>query len=287
MNELSGHPKIRTVHLKANGLDFAARTGGPAGAELVLLLHGFPETSHSWRHVLPRLVRSGYRVVAPDGRGVSAAARPLEVTAYAIEHLVGDVLGLADQLGAPRFHLVGHDWGGAVAWQLAGRHPERLQTLTVVSTPHPAAFRRALDDPSTDQAMRSAYMQIFRSPAGEDMWLSRGREGLSELYQQAGLTHDEAEPYVQVFSERAALTAFLNWYRAADPASAAGMRSITTPTLYVWSTEDPALGREAAEWTAEQVAGPYRFEVFEGVSHWIPEHAPERLAALLIEHLHQ
>jgi pimeloyl-ACP methyl ester carboxylesterase len=283
--EPSGHREIRTVHLPVNGLDFEVQTGGPEGGELVLLLHGFPETSHSWRHVLPKLARAGYRVVAPDGRGVSAGARPLDVAAYAIEHLVADVLGLADQFGAARFHLVGHDWGGAVAWQVAGRHPERLRTLTVVSTPHPAAFRRALNDPSADQATRSSYMQIFRSPAGEDMWLAKGREGLRELYQQAGLTGDAADPYVQVFSERAALTAFLNWYRAADPASPAGMGPITTPTLYVWSTEDPALGREAAEWTAEHVAGPYHFEVFAGVSHWIPEHAPERLGALLLAHL--
>jgi pimeloyl-ACP methyl ester carboxylesterase len=285
MSEPCGDREIRDVHLTANGLDFDALASGPAEGELVLLLHGFPETSHSRRHLMPTLAAAGYRVVAPDGRGVSAGARPLEVSAYSIEHLVGDVLGLADQLGAARFHLVGHDWGGAVAWQVAGRHPERLRTLTVVSTPHPAAFRRALHDPSTDQATRSGYMQIFRSPEGEDMWLGRGVDGLRDMYEQAGLTRDQAEPYVQVFSERATLTAFLNWYRAADPTSAAGMKPITTPTLYVWSTEDLALGREAAEWTAEHVVGYYRFEVFEGVSHWIPEQAPERLNALLLAHL--
>ena len=285
MEEPYGNGEIRTVQLKANGLDFEALASGRAEGELVLLLHGFPETAHSWRQLLPRLAAAGYRVVAPDGRGVSAGARPLAVSAYAIEHLVSDVLGLADQLGAARFHLVGHDWGGAVAWQVAGRYPERLRTLTVVSTPHPAAFRRALHDPSTDQATRSGYMKVFRSPEGEDMWLGRGVDGLRDMYEQAGLTRDQAEPYVQVFSERAALTAFLNWYRAADPTSAAGMQPIITPTLYVWSTEDLALGREAAEWTAEHVKGFYRFEVFEGVSHWIPEQAPERLAALLLAHL--
>jgi pimeloyl-ACP methyl ester carboxylesterase len=285
VNEPCGHCEIRAVRLTANGFDFDAQTGGPAQGELVLLLHGFPETSHSWRLVLPRLAAAGYRVVAPDGRGVSPGARPLELSAYAIEHLVGDVVAFADRLGAARFHLVGHDWGGAVAWQVAGRHPERLRTLTVVSTPHPAAFQRALDDPSTDQAARSSYMKIFRSPAGEDMLLGRGRDGLRDIYGQAGLTRDQAEPYVEVFSERAALTAFLNWYRAADPASPAGMGPITTPTLYVWGTEDVALGREAAQWTAEYVHGSYRFEVLEGVSHWIPEQAPERLAALLLEHL--
>lgn len=285
MNEPRGHCEIRTVHVTANGMDFDALASGPAEVELVLLLHGFPETSHSWRRLLPKLGATGHHAVAPNGRGVSPGARPQAVAAYAIEHLVSDVLGWADQLGAARFHLVGHDWGGAVAWQVAGRYPERLRTLTVVSTPHPTAFRRALHDPSTDQATRSGYMKIFRSPEGEDMWLGRGVDGLRDMYVQAGLTRDQAAPYVQAFSERAALTAFLNWYRAADPSSAAGMQPIATPTLYVWSTADPALGREAAEWTAEHVVGPYRFEVFEGVSHWIPEQAPERLAALLLTHL--
>src|SRR5574337_91555 len=155
MSEPRDQREIRSVHLKANGFDFEALACGSAEGELVLLLHGFPETSLSWRHLLPKLAEAGYRAVAPDGRGVSTGARPLQVSAYAIEHLVSDVLGWADQLGAARFHLVGHDWGGAVAWQVAGRYPERLRTLTVVSTPHPAAFRRALHDPSCDQATRS------------------------------------------------------------------------------------------------------------------------------------
>jgi len=271
--------------IAANGWRFDALCAGPAHGELVLLLHGFPQTAHSWRRVAPALARAGYRAVAPNLRGVSPGARPEQRDAYAIPQLVADVLAIGDALGAQRFHLVGHDWGGALAWQVAARHPDRLRSLAVASTPHPLAFRRALEDLSTDQAQRSGYMAIFRTEgAGEDMWLGRGSAGLSELYAAAGLSAEEAAPCVAAFSERAVLTAFLNWYRAGDPADpTAG--PVRTPTLYVWSSGDPALGREAAEWTRDYVLGDYRFEIFEGVDHWIPEHAADRLAALLLDHL--
>ncbi len=251
----------------------------------MLLLHGFPQTAHSWRRVVAPLARAGYRCVAPNLRGVSPGARPAERDAYATEPLVSDVLGIADALGAQRFHLVGHDWGGALAWQVAARHPERLLSLGVASTPHPLAFRRAIDDPSTDQAQRSAYMAIFRTEgAGEDMWLGGGVEGLRAIYAAAGLSEEEAQPCVAAFSDRAVLTAFLNWYRAGDPADPNGA-PVRVPTLYVWSTADLALGREAAEWTRDYVLGDYRFEILESIDHWIPEHASERLAALLLDHL--
>ena len=128
-------------------------------------------------------------------------------------------------------------------------------------------------------------MAVFRTEgAGEDMWLGRGVDSLREIYAAAGLTPDEAAPCVAAFRERATLTAFLNWYRASDPADPAA-QPVATPTLYVWSTGDPALGREAAEWTRNYVLGDYRFEVLDGVDHWIPEHAAERFAALVLEHV--
>jgi pimeloyl-ACP methyl ester carboxylesterase len=269
--------------LAVGGLVFDARAAGPADGELVLLLHGFPQTSLAWRQQLEALGDAGYRAVAPDQRGYSPGARPVDVGEYRAERLVGDVLGFADALGAPAFHLVGHDWGGAVAWQVAGRHPERLRTLTSVSTPHPAAFRRSIE--GGEQRERSGYMLFFRTPDAEPFFLDNDAAVLRSLYSASALPEDAAAEYLRVLTEPGALTGALNWYRAADIGLVEGLGPITTPTLYVWSTNDPALGRDAAEATAGHVDGPYRFEVLDGVSHWIPEEAPDALNALLLEHL--
>lgn len=274
---------VEGLELTVGDLVFDARTDGPDGGDLVLLLHGFPQTSFSWRHQLPALAAAGYRAVAPDQRGYSPGARPADVGEYRFDRLVGDVLGFADALGGDRFHLVGHDWGGAVAWQVAGRHPDRLLTVTSVSTPHPAAFRRAIQD--GDQRDRSSYMQFFRSPEAEVFFLDNDAAGLRALYTASSLPDDAVEEYVRVLTQPAAMTGALDWYRAADLGLVEGLGPITMPTMYVWSTYDPALGREAAEATAGHVDGPYRFEVLEGVSHWIPEQAPGELNALLLAHL--
>src|SRR5687768_9465199 len=135
---------MERIEIPAGEFVFDALAAGPADGELVVLLHGFPQTSHSWRHLLPVLAEAGYRALAPDQRGYSPRARPESVDDYRIEHLVADVLAIADWEGGHRFHLIGHDWGAAVAWQVAGRYPQRLRTLTVLSVPHPMAMSRAM-----------------------------------------------------------------------------------------------------------------------------------------------
>jgi pimeloyl-ACP methyl ester carboxylesterase len=196
-----------SIQLELGALRFDALAAGPDDGELVLLCHGFPTTSHCWFRLMPSLATAGYRAVAADGRGLSPGARPARVGDYAIEHLVADVIGFADQLGAERFHLVGHDWGGLQGWQVAGRYPARVATLTILSTPHNRAFREALEDDDDDQRGRSAYFETFRTPgAGEDMWLAGGADGLREMYRLAGLQPEEFEPYVAALSDRAALT---------------------------------------------------------------------------------
>ena len=273
---------MEPVELVVGDLVFEARSAGPADGQLALLLHGFPQTSFSWRYQLETLAGAGYRAVAPDQRGYSPRARPDGVEEYRIDRLVGDVIGMADALGAERFHLVGHDWGGAVGWQVAGRHADRLRTLTSLSTPHPAAFRRSIQE--GEQRDRSSYMLFFRSPEAEPFFLDDDAAGLRGLYTASGLPGDAVEEYVRVLTQPGAMTGALNWYRAADLGLVEGLGPITTPTLYVWSTSDPALGREAAEGTAAHVEGPYRFEVLEEVSHWIAEEAPDALNALLLDH---
>ena len=279
-------PAPERTQLAVGSLVFDALVGGPAGGEPVLLLHGFPQSSWSWRAQVEALAEAGYRAVAPDQRGYSPGARPESVDDYRIDLLVGDVLGVADAVGAERFHLVGHDWGGAVAWNVAGRHPDRLRTLTVLSTPHPRAMRRALDgEVGGDQSTRSGYMELFRSPGSESIFLADDAKLLHQMYPASGMPAGAEEPYIEALGTAEALGAALNWYRAASIADVDGLGPITTPTMYVWSTEDIALGREAAEATADAVDGPYRFEVLDGVSHWITEQVPDRVNELLLDHL--
>jgi pimeloyl-ACP methyl ester carboxylesterase len=277
---------IEQLELPVGSEVFQARAAGPADGPLVLLLHGFPQTSWSWRHQLEALGGAGYRAVAPDQRGYSPGARPVEVERYRTSHLVADVLALADELAGNTFHLVGHDWGAAVAWQVAGWHSARLRSLSILSVPHPLAFGRALaGEAGSDQAQRSGYIEFFRSDGAADAFLADDAAGLRNSYALTGLVDGDVDPYVEVLTQPGAMQAALNWYRAADLTLVEGMGPITVPTLFVWSTEDVALGREAAEWTAEYVEGPYRFEVLEGVSHWIAEEVPDRLNALLLDHV--
>jgi pimeloyl-ACP methyl ester carboxylesterase len=265
---------------------FDALVDGPEDGELVVLLHGFPQTSASWRDQIAALAAAGYRALAPDQRGYSPRARPTELAAYAMPELVSDVIAFADALGAERFHLAGHDWGGAVAWQVAGRHPDRLHTLAAISTPHPEALLRAYHgDLGGDQAERSGYMTFFRQPDSQDRMLENDAAIFRLLFAGSGMPEGREQPYIEALGTPQALGAALNWYRAASVADAEGLGPITTPTLYVWSTDDLALGREAAEATAQCVEGPYRFAVIEGVSHWVPEQAPDRLNRLLLDHI--
>src|SRR5205814_125135 len=164
-------------------MTFRARVAGPDDGRMVMLLHGFPETSASWAKQIDALAAAGYRVVAPDQRGYSPGARPEGVEHYSIRHLTADVLAVADWFGAHKVDVVGHDWGGMVAWALAIQYPERLRSLTAVSTPHPAAFAAALRDEGSDQRQRSGYVQIFRTVGdGEDLFLADDAAGLRRLY---------------------------------------------------------------------------------------------------------
>jgi pimeloyl-ACP methyl ester carboxylesterase len=271
---------VESLQLPVGDLVFDAVATGPADGRLVLLLHGFPQTSWSWRLVMPALAAAGYRAVAPDQRGYSPGARPDGVEAYAMPHLLGDALGLLDALGAETADVVGHDWGAAVAWQLATRHPERVRSLTAVSVPHPLAFVEALRT-DADQRQRSQYMKDFQVEGAAEEALLHGDDGLRTLFGPI----PDAQPYLDLMAQPGVLTKCLSWYRAQPLADIEGLGATQVPTLYVWSDADRALGRHAAEGTAAHVAAPYRFEVLPGVSHWIPEEAPEALSRLLLEHL--
>jgi pimeloyl-ACP methyl ester carboxylesterase len=273
---------VASLQLPVGDLVLDAVAVGPADGRLVLLLHGFPQTGWSWRGVWPALAGAGHRVVAPDQRGYSPGARPTGAEHYAMPSLVADVVGVLDALGADRADVVGHDWGAAVAWQLAGRHPERVRTLTAVSVPHPLAFVEALrtDD---DQRHRSTYMRDLARPGYEDELLADGAARLRSLFE--GVPHVDVEQVLSRLGEPAALRCALDWYAAQTVEDATGLGPVTAPTLHVWSDQDAALGQAGARATGRFVEGPYRLEVLPGVTHWVPEQAADRLAALLLEHL--
>ncbi|MFG2788332.1 alpha/beta fold hydrolase [Streptomyces sp. NPDC048419] len=261
---------------------FDAIAAGPPAGRPVLLLHGFPQTGLVWQRQVEALAAQGCRVVAPDQRGYSPGARPERPEDYRMGRLVDDVVTITEELGWAAFDLVGHDWGGAVAWWTAQAHPGRVRTLTVVSTPHPGALATTLRT-DEDQRTRSRYMIDWReTPATEERMLAHDAHELRGLF--AGkVPKDSADTYVRHLSEPGALTAALNWYRAGRPDGAIG--AVEVPTLYVWSTQDSAFGPAAAQETGRWVDGPYRFETLQGVSHWVPEEAPETLSRLLLEHL--
>ena len=270
---------MESLQLPVGDLVFDAVATGPADGRLVLLLHGFPQTSWSWRFVMASLAEAGYRAVAPDQRGYSPGARPEGVSSYAMPHLLSDALGMLDALGASCADVVGHDWGAAVAWQLASRHPSRVRTLTAVSVPHPLAFVDALRT-DADQRARSQYMKDFGVVGvAEESLLAD--DGLRALF---GGEQDIA-PYLALMRQPGVLTKCLSWYRAQSLSDIEDVGPVKVPTLYVWSDQDRALGRAAAVTTSGYVEAPYRFEVLPGVSHWIPEEAPGALSGLLLEHL--
>jgi pimeloyl-ACP methyl ester carboxylesterase len=275
---------IERIEVPAGAYVFSALAAGPVDGRLVLLLHGFPETSASWTKLMPVLADAGYRVIAPDLRGYAAGARPEGVEHYRMSHLVADVLAIVDPMGGHHFDLVGHDWGGLIGWYVAGRYPDRLRTWTSLATPHPlaaaAGIRGELGD---DQVQRFSYVGLFQQEGLMEQAFAG--DGLRNMLSGQGVGGDELEEYVRVLAEPGALTAALNMYRANPFDSLPDTGPITVPTLYVWATDDLALGPDAAETTAQYVTGEYRFERLERASHWIPEHSAEQVAPLLLEHL--
>ena len=196
-----------------SGLTFTADVSGPTGGPLVLLLHGFPESRHSWRAAMPALAAAGYRAVAPDQRGYSPGARPdpAELANYAFDRLVTDAIEIAAAAGydGKRFHLVGHDWGGQVSWGVAGKHPERLASLTILSRPHPSSFRRALLKEDGDQKHRSRHHRAFLEPETGKMLLADNARRLRDGLFGQGVPAAALEEHLSVLGNPQALEAAL------------------------------------------------------------------------------
>jgi pimeloyl-ACP methyl ester carboxylesterase len=265
-------------------LHFEVADDGPRDGQIVIALHGFPADRSSWAGIAAHLTPAGYRVLAPDQRGYSPGARPRRRRDYAAALLARDILALADQAGADRFDVVGHDWGAVVGWYLAARYPQRVRTLTALSVPHPGAVAQALT--RSPQLLRSWYMAYFQLPVLAELTLSAGHgKALRNALIGSGLDPAHASRYAERAERAKALIGPLNWYRAIPFGMRERLPAVEVPTLFVWGDGDRFITRAAAERCGNFVRGRFRSEVFEGVSHWIPEVESERVAGLIQEHV--
>ena len=264
--------------IEANGISLYVEDHGEGTP--VLMLHGWPDSARLWRHQVPVLAGRGYRVITPDLRGFGRSEQPAEVRSYSLRNVVGDITGLLDALGVPAAHVVGHDWGGAVAWLTAIMRQDRVRTLTAISTPHPLA-------PPTMRQHEMAWYQLFFQFYGvaeatiqhdDWAWLRMFTRGAGDL--------DQA---IEDLSRPGALTASLNWYRAnvapRMPGPVPALPPVAAPTLGIWSTRDHYLDGERMKASAGFVQGTWRYEEIPGASHWVPLDAPERLTDLLLDWL--
>lgn len=267
------------ISVAANGWVFDGLQWGDGVA--LLALHGFPQRCTSWTTVAQRLADVGIRTLAVDQRGYSAGARPGDIAAYAMPHLVADVVAVIEALGEP-VHLVGHDWGGVVGWQVAARRPDLVRTWTAVSTPNASAINEVLaSDP--EQRARFHYINFFRQEGtAERALLADGAAGLAAIY-GGRVAPERVADDVAFFAVPGVLTAALSWYRAMARSDADGLGPVTVPTSFVWGDGDLAFGRAAAERTASFVDAPYRFVPLAGASHWLPDEAPDMVAEVVAE----
>ena len=281
--------QVDIVTKNVNGMNFKCRVSGNPTDELVILLHGFPETSHMWIPLMERLSENGYYCVAPDQRGYSPKARPTDVKEYEIEKLVSDVVGLADAFGSEKFQLIGHDWGSAVGWGVVAFHPDRVKSWTALSVPHLKAFSDAVRFDKKQKKM-SRYMGFFQL-RGIPEWimLRNDRKMLRGTWRSS--SDEEKQEYLSVMGNKPGLKAALAWYRANYKVLKKGQKmdnylEVKTPTLLLWGKKDFAIGPVGVDGTAQYMKGEYK-RIDIDASHWLVQEAFEECAAPILEHLNK
>jgi len=274
---------IRTELIDAGELTFEVDTCG-AGKRLALCLHGFPESSHSWRHQLPLLAKLGYRAWAPNLRGYGQTTRPAKVSDYAMDHLLADVAALIDASEAESVLLIAHDWGGAIAWNFALRGIRPLERFIVMNIPHPKLFLKGLF--TLPQFLRSWYMFFFQIPWLPEKFLGmQGAKRIGHAFTKMAVHRDRfpdelLDKYRQNALQPGALTAMLNYYRASfrDLKGAKAARTssgpLQTPTLMIWGEQDTALGKELTTGTDEWVSD-LTLRYIPDSSHWVQQDTPD------------
>jgi pimeloyl-ACP methyl ester carboxylesterase len=278
VDEGGGRASATRSEAQPRGAPAARRAGAP-----VVLLHGFPDTTEMWRPQIAALVGAGYRAIAPDLRGRGRSEKPPRVEDYALSLITQDVAALLDALGVERAHVVGHDWGAAVAWRFAATLPQRVDHLVAISVGYPGAGGA----PTLEELQKAWYQLFFQFEGVAEEVMQRDDWSLfRRLFQGGG----DIERYIADLSQPGALTAGLNWYRANLPPrrfmrAPRPLPPIQAPTMGIYSTGDLYLTEDRMVHSAEHVAGPWRYERFEGASHWVPIQEPERLNQLLLEFL--
>jgi epoxide hydrolase 4 len=272
---------VITSRLTANALAFTVDEAG-SGDTVALCLHGFPEARQAWTDQLPALADLGWRAAAPDLRGYGDSDRPKGRRAYRIEHLVADVEGLFAALGARRRILIGHDWGGVIAWQVAIRRPHLLDGLVILNAPHPAVYRRLLDQ-GVRQRLRSWYVAAFQLPALPELGLRRGLMERAFAKAARPFPAQRLEVYRRNLERPGAATAMVDYYRANAAELGFGPLPpgrIRAPTLMIWGEEDPYLDLALTEGNEDHVQD-LTLHRLPGVSHWVQEDASAEVNRLI------
>ena len=264
-----------------NNLTFTCRVSGLENAgETVILLHGFPSTSHMWHELIDFLSNENYRVIAPNQRGYSQGARPSEISEYRIDNLVEDVLDIADAMNIDKFHLVGHDWGSAVGWVVTATNKDRILTWTALSVPHLDAFGDAIVNDET-QENKSSYIDFFRMKFLPELYFKfLNYRNLKNIWSSS--SELQIQKYMNVFGQRKAITGALNWYRAIEFDRKIG--DIYVPTLMIYGLNDAAIAEKGVDETEKYVKAPYTLKKL-NVSHWIMQESFEEVSVFILDHL--
>lgn len=289
MNTLEALIEHKTAELEDVNLHYVE--AGQVGQPLVVLLHGFPEYWYSWRCQIPALVEAGYRVIAPDMRGYNLSSKPSGAQSYTADYLSRDVFALIQQCGESQAAVVGHDWGAAVAWYFAMRYPDALTRLAIINGPHPGAFRWQLFF-NPQQLKRSWYIFAFQLPRyPERLFRENNWERLRRVFRLDPIRHDafstaEIDQYVEAMARPGALTAAINYYRAALRYDAlkcsVPLRTVTAPTLTLWGQQDKYLGAHVPELSASWVTD-HTIVRIDPASHWAQVDRPKLINSQLID----
>ena len=273
---------------EVNGIRLHAAQAGPPDGPLIILLHGFPEFWYGWQRQIGPLAAAGYRVLAPDQRGYNLSDKPRRLSGYRLDTLADDVVALIDQAGRDRVLLVGHDWGAAVGWWTAIRHPRRVSRLVVLNAPHPSVMRRHLKTNPT-QRRRSWYFLFFQLPWLPERRFRRndfeiGVRAVRGTARKGTFTDADMETYRRAWGQPGAVRGMIDWYRAAlrRPPRRIGDRRVKPPTLIIWGERDRFLGREMVAPSLEYCEQG-RVEMIPEATHWVQHEAPERVNRLLLE----